>query len=136
MKSLITTIFLLFFLQIGWSQYTEVINSKRPGFSDTPYSVGTKVYQVEGGLFYKNVLSRLLDIILFTNKNHIIGEQVGEVYPSTHKKSRDEIDQLIDSLNSRATHITKEFTKRLTVESDLEHKNFNQLKEKLKNLFS
>lgn len=55
MKSLFTTIFLLFFLQIGWAQYTEVINSKRPGFSDTPYSVGTKVYQVEGGLFYKNV---------------------------------------------------------------------------------
>ena len=55
MKSLFTTIFFLFFLQIGWAQYTEVINSKRPGFSDTPYSVGTKVYQVEGGLFYKNV---------------------------------------------------------------------------------
>lgn len=37
------------------AQYTEVINSKRPGFSDSPYSVGTKVYQVEGGLFYKDV---------------------------------------------------------------------------------
>jgi hypothetical protein len=55
MKSLFTAIFLLIFIPISWAQYTEVINSKRPGFSDSPYSVGTKVYQVEGGLFYKNV---------------------------------------------------------------------------------
>ena len=45
----------LFFFQIGWAQYTEVINSRRPGFSDSPYSLGTGVYQVEGGLFYKNI---------------------------------------------------------------------------------
>jgi outer membrane putative beta-barrel porin/alpha-amylase len=55
MKSLFITIFLLFFLQISWAQYTEVINSNRPGFSNSPYSVGTKVYQVEGGLFYNNI---------------------------------------------------------------------------------
>ena len=55
MKSLLTSFFLLFFIQVSVAQYTEVINSKRPGFSDSPYSVGTKVYQVEGGLFYKNV---------------------------------------------------------------------------------
>ncbi len=55
MKSLFITIFLLFFIQSSRSQYTEVINSRRPGFSDSPYSVGTKVYQVEGGLFYKNI---------------------------------------------------------------------------------
>ncbi len=55
MKSLLTSFFLLFFIQISLAQYTEVINSKRPGFSDSPYSVGTKVYQVEGGLFYKDV---------------------------------------------------------------------------------
>lgn len=41
-------------MQISWAQYTEVINSRRPGFADSPYGVGTKVYQVEGGLFYKN----------------------------------------------------------------------------------
>ena len=44
-----------FVAQIAVAQYTEVINSRRPGFSDSPYSVGTKVYQVEGGLFYKDV---------------------------------------------------------------------------------
>ena len=42
-------------VQFVAAQYTEVINSRRPGFSDSPYSVGTKVYQVEGGLFYKDV---------------------------------------------------------------------------------
>lgn len=47
--------FLLLFVEISYAQYTPIINSKRPGFSDSPYSVGTKVYQVEGGLFYKNV---------------------------------------------------------------------------------
>jgi len=41
--------------QIGTAQYTELINSRRPGFSDSPFSVGTKVYQVEAGLFYKNI---------------------------------------------------------------------------------
>ena len=81
------------------------------------------IFVVSYGLFYKNVLSRLLDIILFTNKNPIIGEQVSDIYPPTHKNSHDEIDQLIDSLNNRAARITKEFTKRLTAESDLENKN-------------
>ena len=45
----------LLIFQLGFGQYTTIINSKRPGFSDSPYSIGTKVYQIEGGLFYKNV---------------------------------------------------------------------------------
>ena len=55
MKFLVTAFFLLIFIPLSFGQYTEVINSKRPGFSDSPYSVGTKVYQVEGGFFYKKV---------------------------------------------------------------------------------
>lgn len=55
MKYLFIFFVFLFITQIGFAQYTDVINSKRPGFSDSPYSVGTKVYQVEGGLFYRNV---------------------------------------------------------------------------------
>ena len=51
MTSLVT----ICMVQIVNAQYTEVINSRRPGFSDSPFSVGTKVYQVEAGLFYKNV---------------------------------------------------------------------------------
>jgi len=55
MKPLFTALLLLLVAPLSYGQYTEVINSRRPGFSDSPYSVGTKVYQVEGGLFYKNV---------------------------------------------------------------------------------
>lgn len=36
------------------AQYTEIINSKRPGFSESPYSIGTNVYQFETGFFYRN----------------------------------------------------------------------------------
>lgn len=55
MKKFILLLFLSFCFQISTAQYTELINSKRPGFSDSPYSVGTGVYQVEMGFFYKNV---------------------------------------------------------------------------------
>ncbi|QMU66653.1 MAG: transporter [Flavobacteriaceae bacterium] len=36
------------------AQYTEVINSNRPGFSESPYSVGTGIYQFETNLFFRN----------------------------------------------------------------------------------
>ncbi|MDY7396599.1 transporter [Aureibaculum sp. 2210JD6-5] len=55
MRKFILLLFLSFCFQISSAQYTEVINSKRPGFSDSPYSVGTGVYQVEAGFFYKNI---------------------------------------------------------------------------------
>ena len=47
---------LLYFLSISFinAQYTEVINSNRPGFSESPYSVGTGVYQFESNLFYRS----------------------------------------------------------------------------------
>ena len=51
----LTSLVTICMVQIANAQYTEVINSRRPGFSDSPFSVGTKVYQVEAGLFYKNV---------------------------------------------------------------------------------
>lgn len=55
MRKFILLLFLGFCFQITSAQYTEVINSKRPGFSDSPFSVGTGVYQVEMGFFYKNI---------------------------------------------------------------------------------
>ncbi|WP_456378782.1 transporter [Lutibacter sp.] len=50
---------LLLFLLFSYSfivnaQYTEIINSKRPGFSESPYSIGTDVFQFETGLFYRS----------------------------------------------------------------------------------
>jgi len=52
MKSLKTPIFLFFLLLIStssFSQYTEVINSNRPGVSRSAFSVGTNVIQFEAG---------------------------------------------------------------------------------------
>jgi hypothetical protein len=50
--------FAVFFL-IGhtsiFAQYTDVINSNKPGFSESPYSVGKNVYQFESNLFFRNI---------------------------------------------------------------------------------
>ncbi|MBS9773999.1 MAG: transporter [Tenacibaculum sp.] len=35
------------------AQYTEIINSNRPGFSESPFSVGTGIYQFETSLFLR-----------------------------------------------------------------------------------
>lgn len=50
---LFSLLFLLGFSSI-YCQYTEVINSNKPGFSESPYSVGTGVYQFESNLFLRN----------------------------------------------------------------------------------
>jgi hypothetical protein len=50
--------FLIAFLSSSamlFAQYTEVINSNKPGFSESPYSVGTGVYQFESNLFLRNI---------------------------------------------------------------------------------
>jgi len=44
---------LLFLFSQANAQYTEVINSNKPGFSESPYSVGTGVYQFESNIFYR-----------------------------------------------------------------------------------
>ena len=49
-KLLIVTLILIHFQNIN-AQYTEIINSKRPGLSESPYGVGTDVLQIEGGMF-------------------------------------------------------------------------------------
>lgn len=36
------------------AQYTGVINSNKPGFSESPFSVGTGIYQFESNLFFRN----------------------------------------------------------------------------------
>lgn len=53
MKRVLVALIILIGFQDMNAQYTEIINSKRPGFSESPYSVGTGVYQFETGLFYK-----------------------------------------------------------------------------------
>jgi hypothetical protein len=51
-------LFIVFFLVRSisfFAQYTDVINSNNPGFSESPYSVGTNVYQFESNLFLRNI---------------------------------------------------------------------------------
>ncbi|RXP63531.1 transporter [Lutibacter sp. HS1-25] len=60
MKRVLLAIIVLVGFQELTAQYTDIINSKRPGFSESPYSVGRGVYQFETGLFYKNTKSELL----------------------------------------------------------------------------
>lgn len=59
-KSLLTfSLLLVTFLSYG--QFTDQINSNRPGKSAGAFSVGKNVYQVESGLFYINDQHYLLD---------------------------------------------------------------------------
>lgn len=50
-------LFIIFFF-VGYTsifaQYTDVINSNKPGFSESPYSVGTGIYQFESNVFLRN----------------------------------------------------------------------------------
>jgi hypothetical protein len=51
-------LFIVFFLGGSisfFAQYTDVINSNKPGFSESPYSVGTDVYQFESNLLFRNI---------------------------------------------------------------------------------
>ena len=47
---------MLFFIGsvMVFAQYTGVINSNKPGFSESPYSVGRGVYQFESNIFLRN----------------------------------------------------------------------------------
>ena len=57
MKKQILTLFCTLFLvsfHTVFAQYTNVINSNKPGFSESPYSVGTGIYQFESSVFFRN----------------------------------------------------------------------------------
>ena len=50
--------FFLFLIapQITFAQYTEIINSNRPGASESTYAVGTGVFQVENGIAHHKII--------------------------------------------------------------------------------
>ena len=91
--------FLFFILcfQLSFAQYTELINSKRPGFSDSPYSVGTGVYQIEAGFFYKKV------------GNYLYYDQ----------KTKESIRYKANSIGTDITIRTSQFFERLELDLDL-----------------
>lgn len=45
---------LLFFCSKMTAQYTDIINSNRPGFSESPFAVGTGIVQIEGGFVHQS----------------------------------------------------------------------------------
>jgi len=53
MKKVYLLLLFFSFNQLITAQYTDIINSKRPSFSESPYSIGTNVYQFETGTFYR-----------------------------------------------------------------------------------
>ncbi len=60
---------------IGFSQYTDVINSNRPGLSVSAYAVGKNVLQFETGLGYEQS-----DHILLNSQANIIGSDISVRY--------------------------------------------------------
>mgnify|MGYP000438895945 CR=1 FL=1 len=52
MKNFFFVLFFVLSMQQISAQYTDIINSKRPGNSESPYGVGTDVFQAETGFFY------------------------------------------------------------------------------------
>ncbi len=54
-KKLVFLLFLTSFSSFLQAQYTHLINSNCPGFSQSPYSVGTGVYQLESNFFYRTI---------------------------------------------------------------------------------
>lgn len=52
MKRIFITITLLVFTTSAFTQYTKIINSRRPGLSESPYGVGSNIFQFESGLFF------------------------------------------------------------------------------------
>lgn len=62
MKSTVVIIFLVLFnFQNNFAQYTDVVNSNRPGESMSAYSVGKKIIQLESGINYVSSKHELLD---------------------------------------------------------------------------
>jgi len=90
-------IFFILCFQLSFAQYTELINSKRPGFSDSPYSVGTGVYQIEAGLFYKKI------------GNYLYWDQ----------KNQQNIRYKANSIGTDITLRTSQFFERLELDLDL-----------------
>ena len=63
MNKLLKIAIILFFLgtYLSFSQYTEIINSNRPGNSSGAFSVGQDILQLENGFYYSNEKHDLLN---------------------------------------------------------------------------
>jgi len=107
----LSSIFVLLISLSAYSQYTEVINSKRPGFSESPFGIGTKVYQIESGFFYRyndrpEIFTRQqsmgMDLFL---RSGFIWEKLELNANFTYQK-----DQVLDNLVLGTTNATSGFS--------------------------
>jgi len=67
--------FSLALVTLGHAQYTDVINSNRPGVSVSAYAVGKNVVQAEFGMLYEQ-----RDHVLFNNQSNILGADLSARY--------------------------------------------------------
>lgn len=58
---IVSFLFVIFTTQNNFGQYTDIINSNRPGESMSAYSVGKTIVQIESGLNYLSTKHDLLD---------------------------------------------------------------------------
>ena len=63
MNRLFVSFLFIFILKFnfGYSQFTEIINSNRPGSSSGAFSVGKNILQLENGFYYTNEEHQLLN---------------------------------------------------------------------------
>ncbi len=89
---------LLTLSQFSFGQYTDVINSNRPGQSISAYSVGKTVIQVESGMNYINQKHSLLDY-----------KASGEIYDLTLRYGlfKEELETVIDLSYQKDTYVTE-----------------------------
>ena len=78
-------------------QYTEVINSNRPGFNDSPYAVGVGVYQLEitSDIRYQEEVSNFTDFSAWTNQIDFHTGIISE-YLEFHLKLADEQNWMLE----------------------------------------
>ncbi|MEC4048345.1 transporter [Flavobacterium sp. SUN046] len=94
----ICIVLMLFAYQIHYGQYTDVINSNRPGQSMSAYSVGKTVFQVESGLNYIHQKHELLDY-----------KANGQIFDLTLRYGffREELEGVIDLSYQKDNYITE-----------------------------
>ncbi|MFC2109928.1 transporter [Bacteroidota bacterium] len=61
-------LFLLLYVTYTQAQYTDVINSNRPGVSESPYAVGTGVFQFEAGFAHQFIKDRTIPNAITNNR--------------------------------------------------------------------
>ena len=104
MKKVLFVFLLLSTIFTSKAQYTDIINSKRPGFSESPYGIGTDVFQFETGLIYRDSDN---EAYLASTKS-IGGElffRYGKFFERLEMNAKiayqkDELNGLIDNINT------------------------------------